>query len=132
MYFLSAPILSLVLTKSSLYADLFRATSLMVFSVSFSTIMDGLLQGVKEFYWLALLRLLGQVARILIYLEMLFAGYGPISVVVGWVIFRVCISLSSLPPILRNISLRERRYSFRPITRLKPLHCREDLSRLHL
>jgi len=89
----------------------------MVFSVSFSTIMDGLLQGAKEFYWLALLGLLGQVARILIYLEMLFAGYGPISVVVGWVIFSVCISLSSLPPILRNISLRERRYSFRPITR---------------
>ena len=116
-YFLLAPFLSLALTRAYTYMDLFRATSIAVLSVTFSVVIDGLMQGVREFSQLALIRLVGQVLRIAVSLALLLLGYGLIAVVVGWAVFGVTISLLPFPFLLRNISLRGHLYPFRPIWR---------------
>ncbi len=114
-YFFLSPFLSFTLTKTYEYANLFRLTSLVVFFVSLSVVMDGLMQGVREFSRLALIRMLSQMIRIFISIILLFAGYGLYAVIIGYIVFGSCISFLALPTLLKKISLRENFYSFRPI-----------------
>ena len=114
-YFLLAPFLSFALTKTNAYTDLFRTGSMAVLAFAFSMVMDGLMQGMREFGKLALIRLLAQVARIIVSLILLLMGYGLVSVIIGWVVFGACVSFMSFPFLLKSISLHERFYPFRPI-----------------
>jgi len=115
VYYIISPYLSLIIAKSFNYTSLFKITSLTIFTSSFSLVIDGLMQGIKEFEKLAIIRVIAQLFRVLASIFFLFLGYGLFSVVIGWAFFGLIIIMLSLKPIMSHLSLRKGNYSFKPI-----------------
>ena len=114
-YLVFAPHFSLVFTKSAVYADLFRLASIVVVTQSLSFVVDGLMQGVQEFTRLAVIRIVGQAARIVVTILLLLVGSGLTAVVIGWLVSSVFVSILPIPFLKRHIGLKGDPYSYRPI-----------------
>jgi lipopolysaccharide exporter len=115
VYLVFAPYFSLVLAKSTVYIDLFRLASIVILTQALSTVVDGLMQGVQEFTVLAIIRIVGQTARIAVTIILLLVGSGLTAVLIGWLVSSVFISVLPIPFLKRHIGLKGDRYAYRPI-----------------
>jgi len=115
IFYLSAPYLSLGLTKSLDYLEVFQVCSLVVLTVVPMIVLDGLLQGVQEFGRLATVRILGQILKIAVSFPLLLVGYGLYAVVLGWIALGVGASLLSLFLLRRHISFSVHGYAPGPV-----------------
>jgi len=104
-YFALSPYLSSFLLKSYEYTGLFRVASLIVLTYSFSFVVDGLMQGIREFNMLASIRILSQLVRIFSTILLLFFGYGVLAVLVGWIASSILKTGLLLLPINRQVDL---------------------------
>jgi stage V sporulation protein B len=114
-YYAISPYLSLIIAKSFHYTNLFRITSIMVLIGSFSIFVDGLMQGIKEFEKLAVIRIIAQLFRILVSLFLLFLGYGLLSPTIGWIVFGLALIAFSMKSIINHLNLRKGSYPLKPI-----------------
>jgi len=115
IYFVLAPYISLIFTKSVIYTDLFKLASIFVFTHALSFVVDGLMQGVREFNGLAIIRIVGQAARVSVTILLLLMGYGLTAVLIGWVVSDIFITILPISFLRRYIGLRGDPYPYRPI-----------------
>jgi len=115
VFYVSAPYLTLGLTKSLEHLKVFQVCSFVVFTAVPMIVLDGLLQGVQEFGRLAIVRVLGQILKIAVSFPLLLVGYGLYAVVAGWIVLGIGASLLSLFLLRRHLSFRIQGYASRPV-----------------
>jgi len=115
IFYVSAPHLSLGLTKSLEHLQVFQVCSFVVLTVVPMIVLDGLLQGVQEFGRLAIVRILGQVLKIAVSFPLLLVGYGLYAVVAGWIALGVGASLLSSFLLRGHLSFRVHGYRYTPV-----------------
>jgi O-antigen/teichoic acid export membrane protein len=103
------------LAKSPQHLSLFQFTSVGVFLVAFSLILDGLMQGLRRFRSLALIRVMGYVIRVTITVLLLILGFGLIGVLIGWVLLGVTKIAASAFNLRRELSLHPNIYPLKPV-----------------
>ncbi len=114
-YFGLAPYFSSIFAKSVIYTDLFRLASIVILTQALSTVVDGLMQGVQEFGVLAVIRVVGQIARIFVTVLLLLIGYGLVAVLIGWAASGISISVLPIPFLRRRLGLKRDPYPERVI-----------------
>jgi succinoglycan exporter len=104
IYAILAPQFSLLLAGMGDYKLAFGIASFVVSAGIIGTVVDAVMQGIQEYQKLAIVRVLAQIARIVVSVALLLLGYGLVAVLTGWVVSWLSLSLMCLPIISKRLS----------------------------
>ena len=105
--FLSSPYLAMLLVKDTNVTLDFQAGAAVVLANAFSSNLEGVMQGIRDFSLLSKSRVVGQIVRIAVSVILLLSGYRVLAIIVG-----LSLGQYGFVTILIQLPVLLRRYKF--------------------
>ncbi|MBS7650212.1 oligosaccharide flippase family protein [Candidatus Bathyarchaeota archaeon] len=115
LHYFSAPYFSYLMSQSYEYTGFFQAASVIILIYVPLLVIEGLVQGVQEYWRLAMLRVIGQIFRILVCLWLFTSGWGVYGMIVGWSLLGIIMLLGSILVLRYHLDFKAGKYGLKPI-----------------
>ncbi|MGQ9543321.1 MAG: oligosaccharide flippase family protein [Candidatus Bathyarchaeia archaeon] len=115
IHYLLAPHFSYFMSQSYEYTGFFQAASIIILIYTPLLVIEGLMQGVQEYWRLAMLRVIGQVFRLPVCVWLFTSGWGAYGMIVGWSVLGSIMILGALPMLRYHLDLTSGGCDLKPI-----------------
>lgn len=115
LHYFSAPYFSHLMSQSYEYTGFFQAASMIILIYVPLLAVEGLMQGVQEYWRLAILRVIGQIFRLLVCLWLFISGWGVYGMIVGWSLLGTIMLLGSILVLRCHLDFKAEEYGLKPI-----------------